>query len=76
MTKTSRTRIFGASGIYVNDNGTSTSQVGTYNKYSISFSYNDVVNGTNDDETIVIRVSVKELATHYYSNETRCAKIN
>ena len=76
MTMTSRTRIYQASGMYVNDDGTTTNQNGTYNKYQISFSYNDVVNGMNDDETIVIRVSVKEQATQFLNNETRCSNVN
>lgn len=59
-TRTNRTRIYSASGVYVNDNGNTTDQDGTFNRYSISFSYNDVVDGKNDDETIVLRVSVKD----------------
>jgi hypothetical protein len=39
MTRTNRTRLYSASGLYVNDNGTTTDQEGTYNKYQVSFSY-------------------------------------
>lgn len=39
MTRTNRTRLYSASGLFVNDNGTSTNQEGTYNKYQVSFSY-------------------------------------
>jgi alpha-glucosidase (family GH31 glycosyl hydrolase) len=76
MTMTTRTRIYQASGLYVNDDGNTTNQKGTFNKYQISFSYNDVVNGRNDDETIVLRVSVKDQASEFYSNETRCSNVN
>lgn len=62
----------------MNDNGTAVTTVRgqTYNHYQISFQYNDVVDGNNDDETISIRVSVKDQAGEYYTNETRCSKIN
>jgi alpha-glucosidase (family GH31 glycosyl hydrolase) len=76
VTKTNRTRLYTASGVYVNDDGMTTHQNGTFNKYQLSFTYTDVVNNNTDDETVSLRISLKDMATRNYTNETKCSTIN
>lgn len=76
MTTTNTTRKYSASGVYVNDDGNSRPHAGTFNKYQLSFTYNDIVDGKNDDETIILRITLKDQASRNFTNETRCSTIN
>lgn len=64
--------LFQASGQYVNDQGNSVDLRGAVNQYSISFSYRNA-SGT---EQIKMTVALKQNATRFYSNETKCSTIN
>jgi Glycosyl hydrolases family 31 len=77
-TKTNKTVIFEASGVYLNDDGESPDSVssGRFNLYKVKFTYNDVVNDLSNDEYIRLEISANYLASPVYSNETKCAKIN
>lgn len=72
-----KTIIFTARGTYINDNGVEPDvSKETYNEYSIVFTYNDEVNNNTNDEFIRLTVGLKNNATRYYTNETKCTSIN
>lgn len=69
--------IYSASGTYINDNGLEPEvSTETYNEYSIVFSYNREVKNQTIDEKIRLTVGLKNNATRYYTNETKCSTIN
>ena len=73
---TNNTLIYGATGQYVNDDGVTVDQNGTYNQYTMQFTYRDQINNISNDESIRLTFGVKQLASKFYNNETKCAMVN
>jgi hypothetical protein len=79
VTVANNTKIYTASGVYVNDDGYSPLNQtldGLYNHYTLSFQYRDQVHNNTDDEDIRLYIAAKVSATRMYNNETKCSAVN